>query len=140
MRRVTTLAAVVAVAASSAVAAAASGPPVIKEAFTVLPCPAKPKTTLDLEGCAEKALLASDKKIDAQVKAIWNQLSSAKARASFASGERSWLAYRRSNCAGEASRYAGGSLEPVVYAQCEVTRNTTHLAELGTMLRTLRSH
>ena len=106
----------------------------------MLPCPAKPKTTLDMEGCAEKALLASDKKIDAQVKAIWNQLASAAARASFASGERSWLAYRRSNCTAEASRYSGGTLEPVAFAQCEVSRNKTHLAELGTMLHTLRSH
>jgi uncharacterized protein YecT (DUF1311 family) len=134
------LLAAVALVASSAVAAAASGPPVIKEPFTVLPCPAKPKTTLDLEGCAENALLASDKKIDAQVKAIWNQLSSTHARASFASGEQSWLAYRRSNCTAEASRYSGGSLEPVAFAQCEVARNKTHLAELGSMLRTLHSH
>jgi uncharacterized protein YecT (DUF1311 family) len=74
------------------------------------------------------------------VRTIWGVLATGKARASFAAGEKSWLAYRRSSCAAEASRYSGGSEEPVAYAQCEVTRNKTHLAELGTMLSTLRSH
>jgi uncharacterized protein YecT (DUF1311 family) len=113
---------------------------VIHEPFTRLPCPAKPKTTLDREGCAEKALLASDRRIDARVKSIWALLAAGKPRASFARGEASWLSYRRANCAAEASRYAGGTEEPVAFAQCEVARNGTHLVDLGAMLAALRSH
>jgi uncharacterized protein YecT (DUF1311 family) len=137
--RVIVLVAVALVAASSAaLAARASGPPVIREPFTKLPCPAKPKTTLDREGCAEKALLASDRRVDARVKTVWVLLAPGKARAAFAAGEKSWLAYRRSNCATQASKFAGGSEEPIAYLQCELDRNETHLVDLARMLPVLR--
>jgi len=139
LRRLAALAGVLLVAGSSAVAFAASGPPVIKERFTRLPCPAKQKTTIDMEACQEKALLDTDKQINGTVKAIWKQLP-VHGRASFAAGERSWLAYRRSSCAAEASAYAGGSVEPVVYAACAMARDKTHLDDLGTMLSHLLSH
>jgi uncharacterized protein YecT (DUF1311 family) len=141
IRAVAGAAAILACCASTALAGgAAAGPPVIHEPFTVLPCPAHPKTTLDLEGCAEKAILKSDKAIDARVKSIWGVLVAGKARTSFAAGEKSWLAYRRSSCSAEASKYAGGTLEPVAFANCEVARNKTHLADLASMLVTLRQH
>ena len=140
MRLAALVGAVLAVTASAALAGGTAGPPVIHEPFTVLPCPKHPKTTLDLEGCAEKAILSSDRAIDARVKSIWVVLAAGKARSSFAAGERSWLAYRRSSCSAEASKYSGGSLEPVAFADCEVTRNKTHLSELAGMLATLRQH
>lgn len=124
----------------SAAAHGALGPPVIRESFTVLPCPPHPVSTLDLEGCSEKALLRSDRAIDARVKKIFDLLRTNDARSAFVHGEQSWLAYRRSSCAAESSKYAGGSLEPVAFAQCEQTRNETHLRELVAMARTLAQH
>ena len=123
--------------ALAAVASAGIRPPVIHEPFTVLPCPPHPVSTVDLEGCAERALLASDLKIDGRARAIVRLLPTAAARRSFAAGEREWLAYRRSSCAAEASRYAGGTVLPVVVATCERRRDGTHLADLAAMQRAL---
>ncbi len=128
-----------AVASSGAGAIGASiDPPVIRETFTVLPCPGHPVTTRDLEGCAEKASLQSDRTINARAKRILGLLRSNGARTAFVRGEQSWLSYRRTSCSAEASKVAGGSLEPVAFARCDVARNNAHLADLAQMERTLR--
>jgi uncharacterized protein YecT (DUF1311 family) len=111
-------------------AAVAVQPPVIHEVFTPLPCPKKQVSTLDIEACTEQAILATDKKIDAQVAAIFKLLR-ADARAGFVKGEKAWLAYRKASCDAEASRYAGGTLAGVVAAGCTAQRNRTHLADLA---------
>jgi uncharacterized protein YecT (DUF1311 family) len=113
---------------------AAGGPPVIHESFTPLPCPKKQISTLDMEGCAEHSLLRSDAKVDALVARIWQALP-ASARAGFAGGERSWLAYRASSCNAEVAKLAGGTIQPVAYLGCAVGRNNTHLTDLAGTLR-----
>ena len=113
-------------------------PPVIHEVFTPLPCPKHPSSTLDYEGCAERQILATDKKIDAKARAIFFKLAP-RERSGFVRGEREWLAYRKDSCAAEASKYAGGTLAGVVDAQCQAGRNTTHLGELADLLKTLQS-
>jgi uncharacterized protein YecT (DUF1311 family) len=134
----TVLAAVSIAAVCATAAVAAGGPPVIKEPFTPLPCPAHPSTTLALEGCAEKAILKTDAKINSQAKTIYARLRTAGGKASFVRGEKSWLSYRRSSCSAQASKYTGGTLEPVAYAQCEVTRNTSHIGDLNRLNAALR--
>lgn len=121
---------------------AAPPPPTIHEPFaaSVLPCPRHPVATLDLEGCAEQRLLASDRAIDARVRTIYALLRSSGARADFVRGERAWLSYRRASCSAESSVEAGGSGRPVLFATCEVARNRTHLAELAQLLRVHRVH
>jgi uncharacterized protein YecT (DUF1311 family) len=114
-------------------------PPVIREPFTPLPCPAHPKTTLALEGCFEKSILETDRAIDAQAKTIFGLLRPA-ARSQFVQSEGLWLRYRRSSCATAASRYEGGSVQPVAFASCEVSRNQSHLKELAELRHTLRFH
>jgi uncharacterized protein YecT (DUF1311 family) len=117
---------------------AAGGPPVIKEPFTPLPCPAHPSTTLALEGCAEKAILKTDAKINAQAKTIYAKLRTAGGKASFVRGEKSWLSYRRSSCSAQASKYTGGTFEPVAYARCEASRNLSHIGDLKQLTAALR--
>jgi uncharacterized protein YecT (DUF1311 family) len=131
--------AIVVVAALTAVTAgyAAGGPPVIKEGFTKLPCPARPSTTLQLEGCAEKAVLQTDAVINTRVAKIYGKLTGS-GRASFVSGEKTWLRYRRASCTAQAARYAGGTFEPVAYARCEAARNRNHAADLSVLLANLR--
>jgi hypothetical protein len=51
-------------------------PPVITETFTPLPCPAKPVSTLDIEGCLERRILASDAAINKRVRFIFFLLRS----------------------------------------------------------------
>ena len=116
------------------------GPPVIHEVFTPLPCPAHPLTTLALEGCAEKSILNTDRAINAQAKLIFGLLRSHAARLSFVEGEQSWLIYRGASCTAQVSNYAGGSIQPVVYAGCIAARNKTHLADLAATRKTLSRH
>jgi uncharacterized protein YecT (DUF1311 family) len=116
-------------------------PPLIHETFTPpLPCPMSPQTTVALEGCAEEAILSTDRKINAQAKAIFRLLGSRDSRVTFAEGEESWLQYRDSSCRAEASSYAGGSGQPVIYGNCAVARNRTHLSDLTTLRSTLSQH
>ena len=111
---------------------AAAAPPKITEPFTRLSCPAKAKTTLDQEACAEQRVLSSDAAINATAAKIYVLLHGT-ARTDFVRSEKNWLAYRRGSCSAEASKVKGGSLEPVDYAECEIARNETHDQELIAM-------
>ena len=125
-------------AAGAARLAAAPTPPVIKELFTPLPCPASPQTTLDMEGCAEKQILATDRQIDALVAAAWRQLDSAGPRASLARGERAWRTYRDASCDALYKVYDGGTQAPVAFGTCIVARNRSHLTDLAALLKALK--
>jgi len=116
-------------------------PPVISEQFTLLPCPAKPKSTLDLEGCAEHRIVKSDKAINEIVGVIFARLrrSSSGAARRFVRSERAWLTYRRSDCESRAdSIYEGGSAAGFVFAECVAARNVAHLTDLRAFERNLR--
>ena len=119
-------------------AVAGPAPPVIHEPFTQLPCPIHPDTMLDVEGCQEARVLRTDRAIDAEVGRIYRRLASPEARASFVDGERSWLHHRRQSCLAEASRFAGGTAQPVAFLTCTLRRNESHLADLVAMRRALR--
>jgi uncharacterized protein YecT (DUF1311 family) len=108
----------------------------VREPFTALPCPKQPVSTVDQEGCSERALLRSDAKVNALAARLWKALP-ASGRASFARGERAWLVYRGASCRAESSKYAGGTLQPVAYLGCEVSRNTAHLTDLAGTLDVL---
>ena len=98
---------------ASLVTAAAIAPPVIHEPFSALPCPLHPDTTIDVIGCQEHRVLRTDRAINGQVGAIFRGLRMESQRSTFVAAERSWLQYRRQSCSVEASKYAGGSAQPV---------------------------
>jgi uncharacterized protein YecT (DUF1311 family) len=125
------------IALVAVLAGAALKPPVIHEVFTPLPCPMHPSTTLAIEGCDERAILGSDRRINADVKAIFELLAPSE-RSGFAAGERAWLRYRKLSCAAEASKYAGGTLAGVVDAGCVVRRSQAHAKDLAETLSELR--
>jgi uncharacterized protein YecT (DUF1311 family) len=114
--------------------------PAIHEAFTRLSCPTNPLTTIALEGCAERAILSTDRSINVQAKTIFGFLKSRGARVSFIEGELAWVRYRRASCAAETSSYAGGSVQPVFDATCAVSRNRSHLSDLRVLRDTLAPH
>ncbi|HET7647728.1 MAG TPA: lysozyme inhibitor LprI family protein [Gaiellaceae bacterium] len=123
---------------ASLLLAAAIAPPVIHEPFTPLPCPIHPDTTVDVEGCQERRILRTDRQIDGAVRTVFRLLRTRRARLSFVDGERSWLHYRRSSCTAEAAtRYAGGSAEPVAYLSCTLRKNRAHLVELAATRKAL---
>jgi uncharacterized protein YecT (DUF1311 family) len=113
--------------------------PVISEQFTLLPCPEDPKSTLDLEGCAEHRIVRSDKAINKTVRAIYDSLSSSKSGTAdrFVRGERAWLTYRRTACESRADLYEGGSAAGIVFADCVAEKNADHLKDLSAFERHL---
>jgi uncharacterized protein YecT (DUF1311 family) len=112
--------------------------PVIVEHFTLLSCPAKPKTTRDFEGCAEHKIVRSDKALNERVRVIFSRLRSRAAVGRFVLGERAWLTYRRAVCESRADVYEGGSASGIVFAECVADMNHAHLKELRTFGRALR--
>jgi uncharacterized protein YecT (DUF1311 family) len=121
------------IAPVSAGAASSPSAPVIHEDFTVLACPSKPSTTVQIEGCAEHKVLATDKTIDALNVKIFSKLSKT-GRADYINTNTNWVNYRDAACTTEASIYSGGSIQPVAYANCLVSIDGSHVTELKTML------
>jgi uncharacterized protein YecT (DUF1311 family) len=119
--------------AASQSAAASLSAPVVHEKFTVLSCPSKPRTTLQLEGCAEHKVIATDKTIDSLNAKVFAKLRGA-GQSAFVKTNADWLAYRDAACTTEASIYSGGSVQPIAYANCLVSIDGSHVAELKRML------
>jgi uncharacterized protein YecT (DUF1311 family) len=136
------LAAAAAPAGASTTHAAALAPPVIDESFTPMPCTGSPghRTTLQLEGCAERQILRSDKQINALNKQIFNALHTDSARRDLITGHKAWLAYRKSYCLSVSDVFQGGTLAGVVDAGCTATVNSQHVSNLKTFLKDLTSN
>jgi uncharacterized protein YecT (DUF1311 family) len=124
-----TLVVTIAVAQPGRAAPAASAP-VIHEPFTRLPCPSHPVSTLDLEGCAEKKVVATDKKIDAEAETISGRLQDAAARSRFAKAQSAWLAFRTADCASVSDQNEGGTLAGITALGCAADRSAERLKEL----------
>ena len=116
---------------STAVSDARTALPIakIREAFTLLPC--SKATTIGTEGCAEHRILALDGRIDTSRQRVLHYLRTRVAKRHFARAEWDWFAFRQSNCLSEADAYQGGSLAPVVFADCLIHINQQHLIELA---------
>jgi uncharacterized protein YecT (DUF1311 family) len=118
--------------APAAASAATPSIPPIHEPFSVLPCTGKPsqRTTMELVACAERQILASDKRIDTLNRAILGHLPDNAAKRRFAAAQKAWLAYRRAYCASRSDVVEGGTLAPLVAANCAVDLNTQHIKDL----------
>lgn len=102
--------------------------PVLHEPFTLLAC--NQLTTIGLEGCAEHQILHYDGLINHQREQLVATLRTAAARDAFINAEVNWTRYRSNFCSSEASADSGGTLYPVVYANCEVNSDQRHLTAL----------
>jgi uncharacterized protein YecT (DUF1311 family) len=114
---------------------------VIHERFTLLPCPAdkKDKTQLELEGCAEHAIVRTDRKIDAVAKTVFDLLGDTAARRRFVAAQRAWLSFRAADCLSVSDKYEGGTLAALLDATCTADRSTQHLREIRDLARLLRT-
>jgi len=122
------------------VAAAPPVPPQIRESLTPLPCPAKPKTTLQLEACAGQRILRTDAEINHRVRTIWGLLRTHPARIRFAAAERAWLAYRRASCSSLGDAFKDGPLAKVKHGECVGDVNRQHIRQLIQFETALRRH
>lgn len=124
--------------AASASASVALAPPVIREPWTPLACPAHPASTIAIEGCLEQAVSHSDRVIDQKAATVFRLIKGENDRAEFVSGEQSWLSYRRHSCAAVASVYRGGSAEPIAFLSCEKRLNGRHVVDLAAAAQAFR--
>jgi uncharacterized protein YecT (DUF1311 family) len=120
----------------TAAAASTSSAPVIHESFTLLACPKKPTTTVQIEGCAEHKVVALDKAIDTLNAKVFAKLAKP-GRTAFISASSAWVQYRNDTCNAEASIYSGGTIQPVAYANCLVSVDGSHLTDLKATLTAL---
>lgn len=87
------------------------------------PAPAKCDTTFDMQHCAAHDLRVADAQMSARYMALRTRLALA-ARQKLLVEQRKWLAERDRGCIAKGNRYRGGTMVPVVVAQCwvDVTR------------------
>jgi uncharacterized protein YecT (DUF1311 family) len=128
--------AALAVIPATATAAGQLKPPVVKEKFTPLPCKGTPshRTTIEMLGCAERQILASDKTINRLNQRVFETLTTNRAKARFISSNTSWVSFRGSWCATAGARFAGGTEQPVLVATCTASLNTEHVNDLQLLL------
>jgi uncharacterized protein YecT (DUF1311 family) len=150
-RKVLSLAgAAVAVAAAASIAATQAGgkapahaarlkPLVIQETFTPLPCSGAPghRSTLQMEGCAEKQILKTDIQVDLLAAEIFPILPDDRARRDFNAAERAWLSYRKADCFSMSDVFEGGTEAGVLDAQCVASRNAQRVKDLRSFHRAL---
>ncbi|MBN8813082.1 MULTISPECIES: lysozyme inhibitor LprI family protein [unclassified Sphingomonas] len=87
------------------------------------PAPARCDTTFDMQHCAAHDLRVADAQMSARYTALRARLGPA-ARQKLLAEQRQWLAERDRGCIAKGKRYQGGTMAPVVVAQCwvDVTR------------------
>jgi uncharacterized protein YecT (DUF1311 family) len=113
------------------------------------PCPMHPSTTLAIETCSTRSVLALDRRIDKLMRTIWSRLGDRTGRADFAAAERAWQEYVKKECTSVSGAYAdassphayvGGTSAAVNYPLCELRLGESHLRELGQTAMDLAPH
>ena len=79
----------------------------------------------------EEHIVRTDREINKRVRTIFRLAHDRSERQLFVAGENAWHTYRQKACKSEARAFRGGSAQPAAYADCELTRNRTHLRELA---------
>ncbi|MHB8378381.1 MAG: lysozyme inhibitor LprI family protein [Acidimicrobiales bacterium] len=106
----------------------ALSPPVIKESFTHLEC--NQSSTMGLEGCAEVRLLSADRRVNQEVRLLFQVMKTKSQKRKFVAAENVWLTSRTADCQSESTAYQGGTLAPVEYGLCEVGEDQARSAML----------
>jgi uncharacterized protein YecT (DUF1311 family) len=107
--------------------------PKIPEKFTLLPCPTPANTTLAMEGCAEHQIVALDAQISSTAREVYASAQTGAEQQQLVQALTAWIAARTATCTKAMQKYAGGTLAPVVYANCEVSQDKKELTVLQSM-------
>lgn len=125
----------IAVPASAAPSGAASAstpssrPPMLSEPFRpVLACDRR--TTVGLEGCGERKVLALDRQVNADVLVVYRLEHGAPARQDLVAAQRAWISFRLLDCESQSDAYRGGSLRPVEYVDCLAVEDAARHTDL----------
>ncbi len=98
-------------------------------------CLDKATTQVELNGCAGKALEAADAALNEAYQAILKRLGDdAEKRKLLVGAEKAWLSFRDAECAFSSSSSVGGSIHPMIFAECLTTVTEKRLADLTAYL------
>ena len=112
----------------------------VPDSVASFPCPKHPLSTIDMESCSARHLLALNVRVNKRMKVVWSYLLSATARRYFVKAEREWSAYVNNECTSTSGTwpdsldphmYEGGSSAPLNYASCEEELTVAYLRELA---------
>ena len=93
-------------------------------------------TQIGLDGCAALAAAAADKRLDADIRAVWARESSYQ-RADFARAQRDWATYRTADCTSQTDLYRGGSILPMELGYCQAREDGLRRQDLVVLYKTL---
>ncbi len=92
-------------------------------------------TQTEMNTCAADAFQKADAALNSRYKEISRRLAdSPEARKALVTAQRAWIQYRDAECAFRASGVAGGSIAPMIEAQCLGTLTDARLADFEAML------
>jgi len=87
------------------------------------------KVQTEMNYCADRDFQAADKKLNATYRILLDS-SDPKEKELLKAAERSWIAYRDSECAYETAGSEGGSIQPMEYSECLTQKTEAHIKEL----------
>jgi len=103
-------------------------------------CPKHPISTIEMQSCSGRRILALNARINARIKVIWSRLGDATGRSHFATGERAWRVYVKNECISRSrawidpaspNMYVGGTAAPLQYGLCREDLTAAHLRQLN---------
>jgi uncharacterized protein YecT (DUF1311 family) len=87
------------------------------------------QTQIELDYCADRDYQAEDKKLNALYRSILAKYN-AKSQTQLKTAEKSWIAYRDSECDFETASSEGGSIQPMEDSICLANKTRARIKEL----------
>jgi len=110
-----------------------------RDSVADFPCPGPQRTTIDMESCLERRILALNARVDTLLRKTWANAHDPLARRYVARAQRSWVAWVKAECTSNSGAwvdpasghfYVGGSEAPVLYGYCQANLTASRLREL----------
>jgi uncharacterized protein YecT (DUF1311 family) len=110
-----------------------------RDSVAHFPCPKPQRTTIDMESCVERRILALNARVDKLLQTTWDNHRDPIGRRYYARAQRSWVTWVRDECTSGSGSwvdpaypggYAGGSEAPVLFGWCMANMTASRLREL----------
>lgn len=94
-----------------------------------------PQTQTDMNICAAKDFEAADKALNATYRKLRKRIKhNADYTGALIKAQRAWIAYRDANCAFQSIGSVGGTIHPLLVAECQAGMTETRTKELQSLL------
>jgi uncharacterized protein YecT (DUF1311 family) len=103
-------------------------------AWAQVPACATAQTQTDMNACAAREYQKHDAAMNQLYQQLLGKLKDPQQKALLVEAERAWVAYRDKQCAFQTSGTVGGSIHPMIEANCLDEKTNVHTAELSRQL------